>query len=410
MVHGRRVVLAPSKIVVALVLLLSRVHASVYVDTPFSQKIFDSVSYFDFEDTAWPFMKDSGDMLVGPVKILTGNGFDNFFMDYQEIQNVETDPPSTELDLEIEAESSYSLEQSGMITDAPIFLLVELGGSTYSSSLANIAAVAQWLDADFVVLIISRNTRWYEKVRFWWSHTLPGISDKVVTAEERFDTRNDEKPCRFLAVGPRQGTMLLNLLDEFQTWKLEPSVFYFGIDNLTTMRGRSLLWRIAIYLTFTALLCRWIRIMDRRDRRRKEGQESLVKYTGDELALGEVQTAAAHECCVCLENMQPGEQVRVLPCRHVFHHECIDGWFNQHKYSCPMCKLDLKKHLEERRVASQDIDALPKSGKKSPLQRWWMWKRRIDTLSDSHLIEERIGGENGGVGDLELSEDRGVVV
>jgi hypothetical protein len=47
----------------SLVSILSPVEAAIYIDTPFSEKVFDSVQYFDFDDTKWPFMKGSGDML-----------------------------------------------------------------------------------------------------------------------------------------------------------------------------------------------------------------------------------------------------------------------------------------------------------------------------------------------------------
>jgi hypothetical protein len=33
-----------------------------------------------------------------------------------------------------------------------------------------------------------------------------------------------------------------------------------------------------------------------------------------------------HSCAVCLGEYEPGELVRVLPCEHYFHRECIDTW------------------------------------------------------------------------------------
>jgi hypothetical protein len=152
-------------------------------------------------------------------------------------------------------------------------------------------------------------------------------------------------------------------------------------------------------------------MMDRRERHeRNDGaEEEPVKYTGEDLGMGEVQTSTAqHECCICLESMPQGEKVRILPCRHVFHHECINGWFEQTKFSCPMCKMDLKKHLEERRLVLEELDAIMAPPKKTLFQRLWPWARKIESLNDDHLIADQAQEQE--VGDLELTEESGVIV
>ncbi|XP_052199751.1 E3 ubiquitin-protein ligase RHA2A-like [Diospyros lotus] len=66
------------------------------------------------------------------------------------------------------------------------------------------------------------------------------------------------------------------------------------------------------------------------------------RYAGD--AGGEVPPA----CVVCLSALGEGEQVRRLPCRHVFHKGCLDGWLDHLNFSCPLCRSPL---VSERRVA-----------------------------------------------------------
>ncbi|PKA55149.1 putative E3 ubiquitin-protein ligase RHA2B [Apostasia shenzhenica] len=47
-------------------------------------------------------------------------------------------------------------------------------------------------------------------------------------------------------------------------------------------------------------------------------------------------------CVVCLSRLSAGERVRRLGCRHVFHAECLDGWFGQMmNLSCPLCRAPL---------------------------------------------------------------------
>lgn len=42
-------------------------------------------------------------------------------------------------------------------------------------------------------------------------------------------------------------------------------------------------------------------------------------------------------CTICLENYKKGELIIELPCKHLFHKECLSKWFN-HNNICPLCK------------------------------------------------------------------------
>ena len=41
-------------------------------------------------------------------------------------------------------------------------------------------------------------------------------------------------------------------------------------------------------------------------------------------------------CPICLEDVVSGQVMRLLPCAHRFHRDCIDSWLQQ-KASCPIC-------------------------------------------------------------------------
>lgn len=47
------------------------------------------------------------------------------------------------------------------------------------------------------------------------------------------------------------------------------------------------------------------------------------------------------DCVVCLSTLIPGDQVRRLSCRHVFHKDCFDGWLGHLNFSCPLCRSPL---------------------------------------------------------------------
>uniref|UniRef100_A0A7S2LQY3 RING-type domain-containing protein n=2 Tax=Leptocylindrus danicus TaxID=163516 RepID=A0A7S2LQY3_9STRA len=44
-------------------------------------------------------------------------------------------------------------------------------------------------------------------------------------------------------------------------------------------------------------------------------------------------------CSVCLDEFEENEVVRQLPCRHLFHGECITPWLTQRSGNCPLCKV-----------------------------------------------------------------------
>jgi len=48
-------------------------------------------------------------------------------------------------------------------------------------------------------------------------------------------------------------------------------------------------------------------------------------------------------CCICMENFKDAENVRTLPCLHIFHTSCIDSWLVRSS-TCPICKFDITRN------------------------------------------------------------------
>lgn len=55
------------------------------------------------------------------------------------------------------------------------------------------------------------------------------------------------------------------------------------------------------------------------------------------------------KCAICLGEYEDGEEVKRLPCGHLFHGECVDRWLKVNKV-CPVCKQSIRAENRRRRA------------------------------------------------------------
>lgn len=68
-------------------------------------------------------------------------------------------------------------------------------------------------------------------------------------------------------------------------------------------------------------------------------------------------------CSICTEDFNKGEEVRVLPCNHKFHPECVDPWLLNVSGTCPLCRIDLRPKESDEEVV--DGDTMERQGSDS---------------------------------------------
>ena len=60
-------------------------------------------------------------------------------------------------------------------------------------------------------------------------------------------------------------------------------------------------------------------------------------------------------CSICLCEYEPNDALVALPCKHVYHQECIDAWCESH-HRCPLCNCDL---IDEKKTTTDSSSSQP---------------------------------------------------
>ncbi|KAF9971137.1 hypothetical protein BGZ73_005982 [Actinomortierella ambigua] len=58
-------------------------------------------------------------------------------------------------------------------------------------------------------------------------------------------------------------------------------------------------------------------------------------------ATSAIEEERSESCAICLDDYEINDCLRLLPCGHEYHAECIDIWLTRKSTQCPLCKCDL---------------------------------------------------------------------
>lgn len=76
----------------------------------------------------------------------------------------------------------------------------------------------------------------------------------------------------------------------------------------------------------------------------------LPRKPVDKTMLGDDEKA---ECSICMDNVEMGAEVTVLPCKHWFHFECVQSWLKEHD-TCPHCRKPITPENQQNQPARPD--------------------------------------------------------
>lgn len=65
-----------------------------------------------------------------------------------------------------------------------------------------------------------------------------------------------------------------------------------------------------------------------------EGQEEGERREDEE------RQEVRHDCSICHDTFEVGQDIRKLRCNHIFHSRCVDRWLTEQRSTCPLCRMD----------------------------------------------------------------------
>ncbi|XP_055901857.1 E3 ubiquitin-protein ligase goliath isoform X2 [Eupeodes corollae] len=128
----------------------------------------------------------------------------------------------------------------------------------------------------------------------------------------------------------RSGTRPINTLNK-------TSVLFVSISFIVLMII-SLVWLIFYYIQ----RFRYLQSKDQQSRHLCSVTKKAIMKIPTKTGKSNDKDGDSDCCAICIEAYKSSDCIRVLPCKHEFHKNCIDPWLIEHR-TCPMCKLDVLK-------------------------------------------------------------------
>lgn len=82
----------------------------------------------------------------------------------------------------------------------------------------------------------------------------------------------------------------------------------------------------------------------------EDSRPGMSRNARDELRL--VTVVSEETCAVCQEALPVGSKAKAMPCKHLFHDDCLIQWVEKNN-SCPMCRYD---ELPSEKIHFDDVE------------------------------------------------------
>lgn len=70
----------------------------------------------------------------------------------------------------------------------------------------------------------------------------------------------------------------------------------------------------------------------------------------------DIQTHKNNSCTICYCDFEENEDLKKLPCEHLFHEDCIKPWLLNNNLNCPICRADVTIDESDIDISTETID------------------------------------------------------
>ena len=65
-----------------------------------------------------------------------------------------------------------------------------------------------------------------------------------------------------------------------------------------------------------------------------------------------VKEGEVEKCSICIQTIEDNEEIKKMPCNHLYHPLCIDTWLYRNCH-CPVCKADVLQAITQKSSTEQ---------------------------------------------------------
>uniref|UniRef100_A0A0A1X986 Protein goliath n=1 Tax=Zeugodacus cucurbitae TaxID=28588 RepID=A0A0A1X986_ZEUCU len=196
-----------------------------------------------------------------------------------------------------------------------------------------------------------------EKVKHVYDRGAVGViiyNDKPVNNLEKMQIRDQLRDITAVITYLDIGMEIARIVD--QGFQMDAAIIQgrYGSRPLNTLNKTSVLFVSVSFIVLMVISLVWLlfyyiqrfRYLQTKDQQSRQlcsvTKKAIMKIPTKTGKSSDEKDMDSDCCAICIEAYKPSDCIRVLPCKHEFHKNCIDPWLIEHR-TCPMCKLDVLK-------------------------------------------------------------------
>ncbi|XP_022222940.2 protein goliath [Drosophila obscura] len=209
----------------------------------------------------------------------------------------------------------------------------------------------------WIALVRRGRCTFEEKVKHVYQQNAAGViiyNDKQVMQLEKMQIKGKTRNIAAVITYQNIGQDLAMTVDRGYNVTISVIEGRRGVRTISSLNRTSVLFVSISFIVLMIISLVWLifyyiqrfRYMQAKDQQSRNlcsvTKKAIMKIPTKTGKMSDEKDLDSDCCAICIETYKPTDTIRILPCKHEFHKNCIDPWLIEHR-TCPMCKLDVLK-------------------------------------------------------------------